>query len=403
MCRVSSVIQEPFVSPASTEDPFSTMASHATPRRVLICDDQADVLHAMKLLLKGEGYEAQTVQSPRALLEAALASPFDVILADLNYTRDTTSGEEGLDLLAALSAKGNQTPVVVMTAWGSINLAVEAMRRGACDFIEKPWDNQRVLKIVGQHAASRRKSRSEIEIAAAVQQRMLPGSQGMLQTIEYAGHCAAAQGVGGDFYDFLVLNAEPPAANKLAVAVGDVSGKGIPAALLMANLQASLRSQPAELQENPVALLTRTNQQFFQSTGADRFATLFYGIYDDARRALRYVNCGHCPPLLLRANGKEERLSPTALPLGAFAKWTAEESEVRLHAGDTLLIYSDGVSEAENARGEDFGEARLEQAVRSVATAGSAKEIAQLLARRVSDFCGSSQTDDLTVVAVRAR
>jgi DNA-binding NtrC family response regulator len=118
------------------------------PFRILICDDQPHILHALRLMLKGEGYLTESVDSPRALLASARTGEFDLILADLNYTRDTTSGEEGLDLLAALDAQGNHTPVVVMTAWGSIDLAVEAMRRGARDFIQKPWDNARALEVV---------------------------------------------------------------------------------------------------------------------------------------------------------------------------------------------------------------------------------------------------------------
>src|SRR5579872_3135433 len=126
----------------------ATKTVESAPCRVLVCDDQPDVLEAMRLLLKGNGYLASTVDSPRALLDAARAQHFDLILADLNYTRDTTSGKEGLDLLASLEAQGSHTPVIVMTAWGSVDLAVEAMRRGACDFIQKPWDNDRVIAAI---------------------------------------------------------------------------------------------------------------------------------------------------------------------------------------------------------------------------------------------------------------
>jgi phosphoserine phosphatase RsbU/P len=128
----------------------------------------------MRLLLKGQGCQAVTVDSPGALLRTVRGESFDLILADLNYTRDTTSGVEGLDLLASLEAQGNATPVVVMTAWGSVDLAVEAMRRGACDFIQKPWDNERVIAVVRKQADSMRKRKSELEIAANVQQKLFP-------------------------------------------------------------------------------------------------------------------------------------------------------------------------------------------------------------------------------------
>jgi len=130
----------------------------AHPGRVLVADDQRDVLEAVRLLLKGEGYHIETVTSPPRLIEAAETREFDVILLDLNYTRDTTSGQEGLDLLAQLQALDSTLPVVVMTAWGSVEVAVEAMRRGARDFIQKPWENERLLSIV----------RTQIELGRAL-------------------------------------------------------------------------------------------------------------------------------------------------------------------------------------------------------------------------------------------
>src|SRR5579864_5647236 len=123
-------------------------APRATAPRILIADDQGDVLEALRLLLKGEGYQIEAVSSPAAVLSALEARDFDVVLMDLNYTRDTTSGREGLDLLSRIQALDSVLPVIVMTAWGSVGLAVEAMRRGARDFIQKPWENERLLSIV---------------------------------------------------------------------------------------------------------------------------------------------------------------------------------------------------------------------------------------------------------------
>src|ERR1700734_1055596 len=117
--------------------------------RVLIADDQQDVLEALRLLLKGEGFELETATSPAGILAALESRDFDVVLMDLNYTRDTTSGQEGLDLLTRIQSIDAMAPVVVMTAWGSVDLAVEAMRRGARDFIQKPWDNARLSAILG--------------------------------------------------------------------------------------------------------------------------------------------------------------------------------------------------------------------------------------------------------------
>jgi DNA-binding NtrC family response regulator len=137
---------------------FGEARPRATLARVLVADDQADVLEALRLLLKGEGYHLDTASSPAGLLAALDAREFDVILMDLNYARDTTSGEEGLDLLSRIQAADATLPVVVMTAWGSVELAVEAMRRGARDFIQKPWDNARLLAII----------RTQVELSQAL-------------------------------------------------------------------------------------------------------------------------------------------------------------------------------------------------------------------------------------------
>ncbi len=366
------------------------------PVRVLVCDDQPDVLEAMRLLLKGQGCQAVTVDSPGALLRAARGETFDLILADLNYTRDTTSGVEGLDLLASLEAQGNATPVVVMTAWGSVDLAVEAMRRGACDFIQKPWDNDRVIAVVRKQAESVRRRKSELEIAANVQQKLFPHQAHRLETIDYAGHCVAAREVGGDYYDFLDAGDR-----MMAFVLGDVSGKGVPAALLMANLQACFRSQEPHALLQPKRVLETVNRHFFDSTPAERFATLFFGLYDDRTRSLRYVNCGHVAPLLLHASGEVDRLEPTATMIGAFRQWNCEERQVLLQPRDTLLIYSDGVTEAESPAGEEFGEERLLRCLRD-ARAITAESLVHCVVENVNEFSHGSRFDDVTVVAARA-
>lgn len=142
-------------------------ATRLEPARVLIADDQADVREALRLLLKAEGYKTETVNSPNAAVEAIQSGEFDVVLMDLNYQRDTTSGQEGIDLLSRVQSMDSRLPVVMMTAWGSVELAVEAMRRGARDFIQKPWDNARLLSIirtqVDLHRTMRRAERLEAE------------------------------------------------------------------------------------------------------------------------------------------------------------------------------------------------------------------------------------------------
>ena len=367
----------------------------ARPFRVLICDDQADVLEALRLLLKGQGWQAVAVDSPRELLRAARAEPCDLILVDLNYTRDTTSGAEGMDLLASLEGQGNQAPVMVMTAWSSFDLAVEAMRRGACDFIQKPWDNDRLLAAIRKQADSDRRRKSELEIAANVQQKLFPRHLRLLRTLDYAGHCVAAREVGGDYYDFLEI-----ADHVLGFVLADVSGKGVPAALLMANLQAAFRNQPPGALLRPADVLRSVNRHFFEATEAERFATLFFGIYDDRTRRLRYVNCGHVAPLLLRASGRVERLGPTATMLGAFREWKCAEAQVGLDPRDTLILYSDGVTEAGIDHQEEFGEERLIRAIEEN-QGRPAVAMVQRIVDAVADYSGAARSDDVTVVALR--
>jgi len=365
---------------------------------ILVGDDQPDVLEALRLLLKGEGYQSELVDSPQALLRAARSKPFDLILMDLNYARDTTSGAEGLDLLSSLEEQDNAAPVIVMTAWSNVDLAVEAMRRGACDFVQKPWDNARLLAAIRKQAAeafervrTERRVKSELEIARNVQQKLFPNQTRRLASIDYAGQCVPASEVSGDYYDFLDIGVEG-----LGFVLADVSGKGVAAALLMANLQACFRSQSRESIVQPALMLRSVNKLFYESTPAEHYATLFFGTYDDRTRRLRYANCGHLPPFLLRADGTLERLTSTATVLGIFSKWTCDERTVDLHSGDTLVLFSDGVTEAGIETEEEFGEDGLLSVIQSLA--GST---AEALVAGVIDAVAGEKQDDVTVVAVR--
>ena len=371
------------------------VGTEVKPFRVLVCDDQADVLEALRLLLKGQGWQAVAVDSPEALMREVRSQAFDLILVDLNYTRDTTSGQEGMDLLATLEAEGNHVPVMVMTAWSSFDLAVEAMRRGACDFIQKPWDNDRLLAAIRKQAESERRRKSELEIAASVQQKLFPRNHRLLRTLEYAGQCIAAREVGGDYYDFLDTGN-----HTLGFVLADVSGKGVPAALLMANLQATFRNQAPGALLRPADTLKAVNRHFFESTNAERFATLFFGVYDDRTHKLRYVNCGHVAPFLLRAGGRIEQLPPTATLLGAFRNWTCTETVVELRANDVLVLYSDGVTEAGIDHGEEFGDERLIRAIREHRDQPATSLVPKIVGD-VVNFSGGSRSDDITVVALK--
>ena len=380
-----------------------------SPFRILVADDQPDVVTALRLLLKGEGFQAEGVSSPRGILEAVDRDVFDVVLMDLNYSRDTTSGREGLELLAELLRRPHAPGVVVMTAWGSIELAVEAMRRGARDFVLKPWENERLTKILREQAEASRQRRvqavslqardefgeTERMTAARVQQRLFPSQAPSLATLQCAALCKQAGAVGGDYYDFLEVGP-----GRLGLVLADVCGKGMAAALLMANLQATLRSRfPAFVDDLP-ALLHDVNELFCRATQPEHYASLFLGVYDEAGRRLRYVNCGHFPPLLLRAGGGLEKLDATATVLGMFEAVTIEAGEIELHAGDLLVIYSDGAVETRGEDGEEFGQTRLGEACRRHGGI-AAEAIPALVAEEIAAF--GRQEDDLTIVVGKVR
>jgi sigma-B regulation protein RsbU (phosphoserine phosphatase) len=236
----------------------------------------------------------------------------------------------------------------------------------------------------------------DMEIAREVQSRLFPQFLPPLKTLQYAGTCIQARVVGGDYYDFLDLGA-----GRLGIVLADISGKGIAAALLMANLQANLRSRFMVALEDPHQLLQSVNQLFVENTPEDSYATLFYADYDDANHCLRYANCGHNPPLLLRANGDVERLEATATVLGLFRDWTCAVKKVSVGPGDVLVIYTDGVTEAPDQAGEEFGEHRLLGIVRAHQQQ-PVKEMLSVLLNEVQQFSGASQADDLTLVIARA-
>ncbi len=218
-----------------------------------------------------------------------------------------------------------------------------------------------------------------------------------LQTLEYDGDCLQARIVGGDYYDFFEL-----AAGEVAFVLADISGKGVAAALLMANLQGSLRSQSGIGSVDLPRWLASVNRHFYRHTENNHYATLFLGCYFDGTRTLRYVNCGHNPPLLLRDNGCVERLEPTATVLGLFRDWTCCVAETQLHPGDLLCAYTDGVSEAAGSKDEQFGEARLLENLRQNRRR-SASAILRTLQDSVRQFREGEQQDDLTLMVLRAR
>jgi serine phosphatase RsbU (regulator of sigma subunit) len=234
-----------------------------------------------------------------------------------------------------------------------------------------------------------------LEIAKQVQARLFPQTLPPLKTLEYAGVCIQARKVGGDYYDFLDLGKE-----RLGFVIGDISGKGIAAALLMANLQANVRSQCAIALDQLQRLMCSVNQLFCDNTPDGSFATFFFAEYDDTTGRLRYANCGHLPALILRGDDSVERLNATATVLGVFKEWECEIGEHQLFPGDLLALDTDGITESYDSEDEQFGEERLLESLRrdrkcsSQATLGSVVE-------DVRRFSPHEQHDDITLIIAK--
>jgi len=244
---------------------------------------------------------------------------------------------------------------------------------------------------------SERRAAHELEIAKQVQARLFPQVQPQLNTVEYAGICLQARQVGGDYFDFLSLGPQ-----RLGFIIGDVSGKGIAAALLMANLQASLRSQSAWAFDQPEALLRSVNRLFYENTGDAAYASLFFAEYDDATGRLRYANCGHLSGLLLRTNGDVEQLQSTSTLLGMFSEWDCSMREQELSPGDVLALYTDGITEASNEQGEEFGERGLVDALRQHRES-SCQGMLTAIMDEVRRFSPQEQHDDITAIIAKFR
>jgi len=367
--------------------------------RTLIADDQPDVLEALHLLLKREGYKIEAVNSPKAVLERLSNREYDVLLMDLNYALDTTSGQEGLDLLANVQKLDRTLPVVVMTAWGSIRLAVEAMQRGAADFVEKPWDNSKLLATLRTQVEARNERRNgaaresgEIEAASATQRGLLPRSIPQFQGYGISAAWRPAGAVSGDYLDLLRLDE-----TRLALCVADVIGKGVPAALLMSNVQAAVHALAGEGLTTG-ELCGRINRIVAANVGSGKFITFFYGVIDSARR-FRYTNAGHCEPSLVRQNGDCLRVNHGGVVLGVFPDWSYGEASLDLEPGDRLVLFTDGITEIVNADQEEFGEERLAELL-SANRALDAEAMQKHVMAAIAEFSGGNFQDDATLIVV---
>ncbi len=379
----------------------------------MIADDQPDVIEALRLLLKGAGYQTKAVTSPAAVLEVLKTDRFDLLLMDLNYTRDTTSGREGLDLLSHVQALDSTLPIIVMTAWGSIELTVEAMRRGVRDFILKPWENSRLLDILhdqlefGHTLREQQRLKAEadrracerdrqIDEAREIQLRLLPKEIPQIRGCNISSAWQPAETVSGDYFDALRFDD-----SRVALCIADVSGKGLPAAILMSNVQAAVKAF-ASVETAPAEVCTKVNRVIASNTADDKFITLLYCFVDYEAGRLTYANAGHNAGILVRSSGAVERLEKGGAVLGPFEECSYEQGELEIQPGDRVLLFTDGITEARNAGGEEFGEERL---IRLAVENRNleACELQAVVMQTVADYTAVSFHDDATLIALSVR
>jgi phosphoserine phosphatase RsbU/P len=369
---------------------------------VLIADDQKHILDALQLLLKSYGFSTQAVTHPAEALSLVKRGQFDAVLMDLNYARDTTGGKEGLELVSQIRSMDKLLPVMVMTAWGSVDLAVEAMQRGASDFVEKPWDNQQLLEKLrsqlsraGVQRLQQRQRDYELREAREIQEKLLPKELPEVAGFEVAGITKPLRFVGGDYYSVIRLSQQ-----HTALCIGDVAGKGLPAALLMSSLQAALKPLIGQ-RLAPHELCRRLNRIMCDLMPVGKFISLFYAVLDSSNNRLTYCNAGHNPPLLVRAGGSFTELNAEGAVLGQFPDWPYRQRDLQMRGGDKLLVFTDGLVEASDANDEPFGEHNVLRIARENPDS-RARDLMGSLIQAASQHCNGHFQDDASLIVLKA-
>jgi len=361
--------------------------------RTLLVDDEKPARERLRQMLASfEDVEviAEAVDGEEAIEKSATFSP-DLVFLDIQMP-----GRNGVDVAASLSAP--RPHVIFCTAFDQY--AIEAFDVHAVDYLLKPVNRGRLARAVSRVRESLNRMAvmdRDLQSAGEVQARLFPQTLPAVTGLDYRVFSRPARTVNGDYYDFLPLKD-----GKLAIALGDVSGKGIPAGLLMASLQGRLQSHAPLRGDLVAALVADLNRLMSASTDSKSYITFFYAVYDWMKRSLTYVNAGHNPPLLFRADSNEPvRLSTGGMVVGLFPEAEYSQETIELRESDVLLCYTDGISEAVNLDAEEFAEARLSAVVRGNRDK-SASGILDALLSELSGFSeGTTQQDDQTALIAK--
>ena len=378
--------------------------------KILVVDDEPDleILVRQKFrrrIRRGE-FEFTFAQNGLEALERLAENPeLEMILSDINMPR-----LDGLSLLNALGEVNPEIRAVMVSAYGDMDNIRTAMNRGAFDFVTKPIDfddlettidktlrHSRIMREALSSQNQLQALRQELNIAHSMQLSILPTSFPCTPQFEVHGRVIPAKEVGGDFYDIYRLED-----GRLGIVIADVSGKGIPAALFMMVCRTLLKGIAIGM-GSPAEALTEANSLLHAENQASMFVTVFYGVFDPRTGALTYANAGHEPPVLRRTDGSTEALPFTGgVPLGIVDDMVFEERTSTLSPGDFAFLYTDGVTEALNEVEEEFGNARVHDAIAAV-NPGPPREAVEALVQTVVRFSGEAeQFDDLTCLVLKA-
>jgi len=364
---------------------------------ILIVEDDPAILCGLRDNLEFESHQVLTATDGEAGYRAVCEHSPDLVILDLMLPKLS-----GYDLCRRVRGEGFHAPILMLSARSQEGDRVVGLDLGANDYVSKPFSLRELLARVRSLLRHEREHRQEeahlsgeLEMAAKVQQGLFPRVLPEAPGLDYAGICRPARGISGDYYDFLPLGD-----GKLGLLLADVSGKGMAAALLGASLHAVVRANAVSAGDRCGEVLRKASSLLYETTTAERFATVFYGVYHAPSRTLTYANAGHTPPMLVR-QGNAIRLESLTPPAGMLPSLPALENRVQLVTGDWLLIFSDGIPESTSASGEDFGDDRLRDALGRL-SCGTAAEVCEGIVDEVRDHLREQrQPDDITLIAVK--
>ncbi|MCF2970113.1 SpoIIE family protein phosphatase [Synechococcus sp. Nb3U1] len=385
--------------------PPSGEQAHPMANRVLVVDDDADINRLLCQWLRASGFQVQGVDSGEgalAYLQADPSADTPTFLPDLVFLDVLMPGISGLEVLRHIRQQQWDMAVIMTTAFGSEQVAIDALRQGADDYLRKPFDPQEFqtvlqrtiarIELRRQNAALRRQLQIELARAAEIQQELLPRTTPELPGFDLAARCLPAREVGGDFYDWQV-----PAPDLFNLVLGDVMGKGLPAALMMATVRAAIRALAR--QTSPLINIQYTAKALESDLiRSESFVTLFHAQLHIPQRRLTFVDGGHGHALMLRRTGQIEALHPRGMPLGSFFGDAYEQGEIYFHSGDALLLFSDGLLEARPDLSKDRS-----PLLKPFLDYASATELMEYTLHLALQEFADHQTDDLTVLVLRCQ